>query len=140
MSSRLKKWATRKLGSLLAWLWKRYGQKALDTAVANHVEVTINDKKIPLASLAPLAAAFPIITDGLKKGHEPEHIVSNLKRELGHTAVNVIAAVLSILFPGIGTGIGALMKVIMFMMEHTVPMTQEEENAWFNRFGAGSQS
>ena len=90
--------------------------------------------------LAPLADAMPHIINGLKLGKTPEEIYADLKENMGSLAVNVIAAVLSILFPGLGTGIGALMKVILFMHQHSVPMTQEEENKWFDRFGAGAES
>lgn len=108
--------------------------------MAEHATISIKGKKVPIAALAPLSKAMPIVTKGISDGLSPEAIMAKLHADLGHTAVNVIAGVLSILFPGIGTGIGVLMKVIMFMVDHTVPMTQEEENKWFDRFGSGSQS
>lgn len=140
MRNTLKQWAERLLGSLLAWAWKKWGQPRLDKAVEDHATITIHDKKVPVAALAPLADAIPHIVNGLKANKTAEEIYADMKEHLGDVVVNTIAGVLSILFPGIGTGVGVLMKIIMFMMEHTVPMTQEEENAWFDRFSISGES
>lgn len=140
LHKRLQQWVERLLGSLLAWAWRKYGQPRLDKAVADNVTVTIDHKQVPVAALAPLADAMPHIINGLKANKTAEEIVGDLKANLGDVVVNTIAGVLSILFPGIGTGVGVIMKIILFMMEHTKPMTQEQENAWFDRFGIGADS
>lgn len=136
MKAKLRQWGEHILASLLMWAWKKYGQPRLDKAVADNVTVTIAHEKVPVAALAPLAAAVPHIVNGIKAGKLPAEIYADLKANIGNEALDVIEGVLNIFFPGVGT----LMKLIVFMVEHTVPMTQPEENAWFERFGAGAES
>lgn len=136
MKRKLKQWAEHLLGSLLAWAWRKYGQPRLEKAVAENATVTIKDKKVPVAALAPLADAMPHITKGLQAGKTPEEIYADLKAHMGETALDVIEGVLNVFFPGVGT----VMKVIVFMFEHSVPLSQEDENAWFARFSIGAES
>lgn len=136
MKKKLMQWVEHLLGLLIAWAWKKYGQPRLEKAVAENMTVTVAHKQVPVAALAPLADAMPHIVKGLNAGKTPEEIYADLKAHLGDTALDVVEGVLNVFFPGVGT----IMKVIVFMVEHTVPMTQEQENDWFSRFGAGAES
>jgi hypothetical protein len=54
-----------------------------------------------------------------------------IARDLEPSAAQVIETVANIFFPGAGTVIGIALK----LHEMEVPQTQEEINAWMNRFG-----
>jgi hypothetical protein len=94
--------------------------------------INIGGKAVPLADIEKLFNAVPTALRDYAAGKSKEQIVTDLKP----TLIDIGEDVANIFFPGAGTAI----EVVLFILSKARPMTQEETNAWMDRFGSGSQS
>lgn len=95
---------------------------------------TFGGVTIPLSAFKPLLAAGQPIIDGIKAKKTPHEIIADVEAAAGPAAIAVLETVANAAFPGGGTAVG----LIVWALEHQKPMTQDEENAWMDRFSATS--
>lgn len=133
----MKQWVIRLCKPVLAWAislaWKYEGPRMLSGSV------TISGHEVPLVTLATVAGVVvPALVRDLKSKKDAHQIVHDLEQEAGPVALAAAEAIANILYPGAGT----IIEIVAYLLEHhhQVPFTQEEENRWMDRFGAGSVS
>lgn len=91
---------------------------------------------VPLSAFEQIGELLPLIIDGLKSNKSAEAIKSDLEAKLPEVTLAIAENILNVLFPGSGT----LLEVLAWMVNNSSNnlMTQDQENAWFARFGAGN--
>jgi hypothetical protein len=94
--------------------------------------IVFKGKSIPVADVAAVANAIVSASNGVADGRSGKDILA----EIAPTLLGVGEDVASMFVPGAGAAI----EVIAWVVENSRPMTQQETNAWMDRFGAGTQS
>ncbi len=108
----------------LAWLLRKEEK--------NVAAIVFKGKTIPLADIESVTSALVRTAKGVSNGEDEKTILA----AVGPMLLNVGEDVASMFIPGAGAAI----EVVAWMLRNSRPMTQEETNAFMDRFGAGSQS
>ena len=92
----------------------------------------------PLSTFDSLAKLIPVVTKGIADGKSAEQIKSDLEAAVGPALLGFAERALNVIYPGTGT----LLEAVAWLVENNKnsQMTQDEQNAWMDRFGIGTQS
>ena len=94
--------------------------------------VQIGNKSVSLGDLQSIVSVIASIGSQASGGAGVADIVGSIESD----AASLIETISNFLMPGLGT----IENVILAIIKNSRPMTQDETNAWMDRFGAGSQS
>lgn len=84
-----------------------------------------------------ITSVFEKLVGGFATGSSASDILGNIEQD----ALQAVEGALNFMFPGVGTGLQLIENILkIFGTFTTQPLTQDQVNAWMDRFGAGSQS
>ena len=96
----------------------------------SQLEVLFAEAKTIAIDAYRLGVAAPKVAAGMRAGKSAMQSVVDDAPEI----LPIVESLANLAFPGSGTAIEVVAKVVA--LEH--PLTQEETNAWMDRFGAGN--
>jgi hypothetical protein len=129
---------------LLSWLWKRV-EKSANEQIRKQKKVDVSNVSVNIPGLGPVPVEtftliatqiVPRVIAGLKSGHDAETILKTLKATAEPALLSTVEVLLNVAFPGAGT----LLGILVWLVENSKPLSQEDLNKWMDRFGAGAES
>lgn len=92
--------------------------------------ITVNGKIFTFGDIIIAINTVPVIKQKAAAGAGVTEIIAALEP----AAIPIIEALSDLFFPGLGK----IEAVVLAIVKESRPMTQEETNAWMDRFGAGN--
>jgi hypothetical protein len=116
------------LARIVDWLFRLFWPLVRKKIMSE--TITVNGKIFTFGDIILAVNTVPVIRQKAAAGKGITEIIS----ELEPAAIPIIEALSDLFFPGLGK----IEAVVLAIVKQSRPMTQEETNAWMDRFGASN--